>query len=375
MSDWSAGGPPRRRPQGGGDRYDYYRGAQPPQGRRPAPPPPPPGRPRGDRPHPPPPRRRRPSWGKRIGVGLLVVVVLLGALLFYFDSMLQRTAALEFEGPAADSAGSNWLLVGSDSREGLDEGQREELSAGDAGGRRTDSMMLVHIPSGGGQPALISLPRDSYVSIPGHGKTKLNSAFSFGGPKLLAQTVEQNTGVHIDHYAEIGFGGFADLVDAVGGVDICLDKPMDDNMANVHLPQGCQELDGPQALGFVRARYSLDGGDLERAENQRKLLGALVDKGTSPATLINPFRLFPLASGASKTFLVNDSDHIWHLMSLALAMGDISGGKGVTTQAPFGRFGEDSDGGSVIVWDKEKAGQMFDAIKNDQPIPQELLGP
>lgn len=375
MSDWSAGGPPRRRPQGGGDRYDYYRGAQPPQGRRPAPPPPP-GRPRGDRPHPPPPpRRRRPSWGKRIGIGLLVVVVLLGALVFYFDSMLQRTAALEFTGQASDSAGSNWLLVGSDSREGLDEAQREELAAGDAGGRRTDSMMLVHIPSGGGQPALISLPRDSYVAIPGHGKTKLNSAFSFGGPQLLAQTVEQNTGVHIDHYAEIGFGGFADLVDAVGGVDICLDKPMDDNMANVHLPAGCQELDGPQALGFVRARYSLDGGDLERAENQRKLLGALVDKGTSPATLINPFRLFPLASGASKTFLVNDNDHIWHLMSLALAMGDVSGGQGVTTQVPFGRFGEDSDGGSVIVWDKEKAGQMFEAINNDQPIPKELLGP
>lgn len=300
--------------------------------------------------------------------------MLLGALVFYFDSMLQRTAALDFAGQAGDSAGSNWLLVGSDSREGLDDAQREELSAGDAGGRRTDSMMLVHIPSGGGEPALISLPRDSYVAIPGHGKTKLNSAFSFGGPQLLAQTVEQNTGVHIDHYAEIGLGGFADLVDAVGGIDLCLDKPMDDEPANVHLQPGCQELDGPQALGFVRARKSLDGGDLERAENQRKVLGALVDKGTSPATLINPFRLFPLASGASKTFLVNDSDHIWHLMSLALALGDVSGGKGVTTQVPFGDFGEDSNGGSVIVWDKDEARQMFDAINNDQPIPKELLG-
>ncbi|RRO20503.1 LytR family transcriptional regulator [Saccharopolyspora rhizosphaerae] len=377
MSDWSAGGPPRRRQQHGGQRYDYYRGAQPPQGRRPAPPPPPPpGRPPGERGHPPPPpRRRRPRWGKRIGIALLVVAALLAGLVFYFDSMLQRTAALDFAGQAGDSAGTNWLLVGSDSREGLDDAQREELSAGDAGGRRTDSMMLVHIPAGGGQPALISLPRDSYVAIPGHGKTKLNSAFAFGGPQLLAQTVEQNTGVHIDHYAEIGFGGFADLVDAVGGVDMCLDKPMDDEKANVHLPAGCQELDGPQALGFVRARYSLDGGDLERAQNQRKLLGALVDKGTSPATLINPFRLFPLASGASKTFLVNDSDHIWHLMSLAMAMGDVSSGQGVTTQAPFGRFGKDGDGASVIVWDKEEAAQMFDAIRQDQPIPPELLGP
>ncbi|MGP4016096.1 LCP family protein [Saccharopolyspora sp. 5N708] len=378
MSDWSAGQPPRsRRPQGGGERYDYYRDGRggPPPGRRPPPPPPPP--PRGARPsaddRPPPPRRKKKRWGRRIGIALVVLVLLLGGLVLYFDSTLQRTAALSFDGQAPDSAGTNWLIVGSDSREGLDEAQREELSAGDAAGRRTDSMMLVHIPSGGGQPALISLPRDSYVAIPGHGKTKLNSAFSFGGPQLLAQTVEQATGVHIDHYAEIGFGGFSDLVNAVGGVDMCLDQPMNDDMANVHLEAGCQELDGPQALGFVRARYSLKGGDLERAENQRKLLAALVKKTTSPTTLFNPFRLFPLASGASKTFLVNDGDHLWHLASLALAMGDISGGQGVTTSVPFGRFGEDSNGGSVVVWDSDGAQRMFEAIAADQPIPPDVL--
>lgn len=324
-----------------------------------------------------PPRRRPPRkekrWGRRIGITLVVLLLLLGGLVIYFDSTLQRTAALDFEGQAPDSAGTNWLLVGSDSREGLDDAQREQLSAGDAGGRRTDTMMLVHIPSGGGQPAMISLPRDSYVPIPGHGKTKLNAAFSFGGPQLLSQTVEQATGVHIDHYAEIGFGGFADLVDAVGGVDMCLDQPMNDDMANVHLQAGCQTLDGPNALGFVRARYSLQGGDLERAENQRKLLGALVKQATSPATLLNPFRLFPLASGASKTFLVNDSDHLWHLASLAMALGDISGGEGVTTSVPFGRFGRDSNGGSVIVWDSDGASRMFDAIAKDQPIPPDLL--
>lgn len=376
--DWSAGRQPRgRRPQGGG--YDYYRGSRgpdgPPPGRRPPPPPPPRG---GHRPpvnDEPPPRRprRKKRWGRRIGITALVLLVLLGGLVIYFDSTLQRTAALDFPDPSPDSSGTNWLLVGSDSREGLDDARREELSAGDAGGRRTDSMMLVHIPSGGGDPAMISLPRDSYVSIPGHGKTKLNSAFSFGGPQLLAQTVEQATGVHIDHYAEIGFGGFADLVDAVGGVEMCLDKPMKDEMANIDLPAGCQTLEGPNALGFVRARYSLAGGDLERAENQRKLLGALVKQATSPTTLFNPFRLFPLASGASKTFLVDDGDHLWHLASLALALGDISGGNGVTTSVPFGRFGRDASGGSVIVWDSDGASRMFDAIANDRPIPPDLL--
>lgn len=305
---------------------------------------------------------------------LAVVVLLLGGLVVYFDSLLQRTAALDYEGRSEDTPGTNWLVVGSDSREGLDESQREELSAGDAAGRRTDSMMILHIPeSGEGQPAMISLPRDSYVPIEGHGRDKLNSAFAYGGPQLLSKTVETVTGVHIDHYAEIGLGGFAGLVDAVGGVDMCLDKPMNDDMANVHLPAGCQELDGPTALGFARARYSLEGGDLERAENQRKLLGALVDKGTSPMTLVNPFRLFPLASSAGDTFLVNDGDHVWHLASLALAMGDLSGGGGITTNVPFGGFGTGSNGQSVVLWDKENASRMFEAIAQDQPIPPDLL--
>jgi LCP family protein required for cell wall assembly len=318
------------------------------------------------------PQPKKKRWGRRIGITLAVVVLLLGGLLLYFDTMLQRQPALAASQSKADTPGTNWLLVGSDSREGLDQNQEERLGTGDAGGRRTDTMMLVHIPASGGQPALISLPRDSSVPIPGRGKDKLNAAYSYGGAPLLAQTVENATGVHIDHYAEIGLGGFAGLVDAVGGVDMCLDKPMKDPKANLDLKAGCQELDGPQALGFVRTR-DFPNGDLERVQNQRKLLSALVSRTTSPATLFNPFRLFPLASNASKTFLVNENDHIWHLGSLAWAMSDISSGNGVTTTVPFGGFGEDSHGGSVVLWDKGAA-RMFQAIARDQPIPPELVG-
>ncbi|GAA3358644.1 LCP family protein [Saccharopolyspora gregorii] len=369
MSDWSANPPRGRRPQQGG--YDYYarnRGSggappQPPPTRRAGPPPPPPR------------RRKRMGWGKRIGIAVLVLLLVVVGFGIYVDSVLQRTEALEYDGRIADTPGTNWLLVGSDSREGLDEAQREELSAGDAAGRRTDSMMLVHIPTGGGKPALISLPRDSYVPIPGHGKDRLNAAFSIGGPQLLAQTVETVTDVHVDHYAEIGFGGFSELVDAVGGVDMCLDEPMDDDMANVHLAAGCQELDGPQALGFVRARYSLDGGDLERAENQRKLLGALTDKAMGPATLLNPFRLVPLANAAGTTFLLNDSDHVWHLFWLVKALGDVSGGNGITTSVPFGDFVRTDSGQSVIKWDSANASRLFGAIAANEPIPDDLVGP
>ncbi|MHA6799714.1 LCP family protein [Bounagaea algeriensis] len=373
MSDWSARPPSRGRGARGGGSYDYYAGRQqqrrpqsPPQDqRRPSSPPPQGRQPRGG-------RKRR--WPRRLGVVVLVLLLALGGLLVYVDSQLQRTEALDFSGNAADSAGTNWLLVGSDSREGLDESQRDELSAGDAGGRRTDTMMLLHVPAGGGQPALISLPRDSYVQVPGHGWDKLNASFSYGGPQLLSQTVEGATGVHIDRYAEIGFGGFADLVDAVGGVNMHLDEPLNDDRANVHLPAGQVHLDGPTALGFVRARYGLEGGDMERAENQRKLLGALVDKATSPAVLLNPYRAWQLASKGPQTFLVDNGAHVWHLMFLARSMGQVSSGDGVTTSVPFGEFETTPEGQSVVRWDSADAKRMFQAVANDEPIPQDLLG-
>ncbi|WP_114451860.1 LCP family protein [Halopolyspora algeriensis] len=384
MSDWSANQPPRgrrpqpNRPQGG---YDYYQGMQPPQPpppqqppRQAAPPPQQPTAPRrpqagGGRP-PAPPRKKR--WPRRVGIALGLVVLLLAGLIGYVDSVLQRTPALaDYEGRPADTPGTNWLLVGSDSRQGLDESRREELSAGDAGGRRTDTMMLVHIPAGDGQPSLISLPRDSSVPIAGHGRGKLNAAFSYGGPKLLVQTVETVTGVHLDHYAEIGLGGFAELVNAVGGVEMCLDQPLRDPKIDLALEAGCQQLDGPQALGFVRSR-AFAQGDLQRVQNQRKLLGALIGKATSPATLFNPFRLFPLISGAGDTFLVDNNDHVWHLAWLAWTMGDISSGQGVTATVPIAGF-DRLNGQSVVKWDSAQASAMFEAIANDRPIPPGVL--
>lgn len=388
MSDWSAGPQRGRRPQGRGG-YDYYRQSRgaPPQGRgpqRPGPPnrpddrrrPPDGRRPGNQRPgdqRRPPAGNKKKHWGRLIGIAVAVVVLLLGGLVFYFDSMLQRVPALAASSQNADTPGANWLLVGSDSRDGLDEGQKDELSTGESSGQRTDTMVLVHVPAGGGQPAMISFPRDSAVSVPGHGTEKINAAYTQGGSELLSQTVEQNTGVHIDHYAEVGLGGFSSLVDSVGGVNVCVDQPMHDEAAGVNLEPGCQDMDGPTALGFVRDRHDVKGGDLGRAANQRKVLGALVDQAMSPATLLNPFRLFPLASNATETFTVNNSDHVWHLASLAMAMGDVSSGEGVTTGVPFGSFGRDDNGQSVIKWDKQDASRMFDAIARDEPIPPDLL--
>ena len=120
--------------------------------------------------------------------------------------------------------------------------------------------MLLHVPSGGGPTVLVSMPRDSYVSIPGHGKNKINAAYAFGGPQLLVRTVEQATGLHVDAYVETGLGGYAQLVDAIGGIDVCVKRAMKDAKAHIDVKAGCQTFDGATALGYARARYSRPAG-------------------------------------------------------------------------------------------------------------------
>ena len=311
--------------------------------------------------------------GRKILVVLLVLVLALAGFLLYVDYSLKREPAIPASGDRpADGPGTNWLLVGSDSREGLDADRQAELGTGDTAGRRTDTVMLVHIPQAGGKPTMVSLPRDSYVTIPGRGKDKLNSAFAYGGPQLLAQTVEASTGVRVDHYAEIGLGGFADMTDAIGGVDVCVKEPMQDPKANLDVQAGCQELTGPQALGYVRTRASARG-DLDRVERQREFLAALTEKASSPEVFLNPLRLFPLILNTSGAFLVDSGDHVWHLGSLAFAMNGIASGQGVTTTIPMSGFGETDEGASVVKWDQEKAGTLFGALAQDTAVPEDVI--
>ncbi len=304
---------------------------------------------------------------------MLLVVLLVGTGVLYvvFDGKLQRTEALpDYEGRPEGGRGTNWLIVGSDSREGLSKSDQKRLATGFAGGRRTDSMMLLHYGSGG--TSLISLPRDSYVPIPGHGSNKLNAAFAFGGPKLLVQTVEKASGLHIDHYAEIGFGGFVGVVDAVGGVDMCVKDDIKDPKAGLDLKAGCQTLSGGEALGYVRTR-KFARADLERVEHQRQFFGALMKKATSPGTMFNPFRSVPLAMNATSNFLVDDNDHLYDLVRMMWAMKGVSGGSGVTTTVPIGGSGSSASAGAYITWDKSKASKLFAALKSDQPIPRDVI--
>ena len=235
---------------------------------------------------------------------LVVVLVLAVAGTFWLDSRLNRVAADPPQHIAATS-GTNWLLVGSDSRTGLSEADAQRLgTGGDIGSMRTDTIMLLHIPLTG-KATLVSLPRDSYVNIPGYGMDKINAAFTFGGPQLLTQTVEEATGLRIKHYAEIGMGGLANVVDAVSGIEVCPKEPIQDPLAHLDIQAGCQKVDGPTALGYVRTRATAMG-DLDRVQRQREFFAALVKKVSSAGTLANPFRLLPTITTVTGSFTVGE---------------------------------------------------------------------
>lgn len=308
---------------------------------------------------------------------LLVFVLLVAGLAVYVDRSLNRIDALpDYPGRVADTPGTNWLIVGSDSRDGLTVEDRDVLMAGPEGvgtGQRTDTIMLVHVPSSG-QPTLVSLPRDSLVPIEGQGRLKINAAFAIGGAPLLAQTVETVTGIRIDRYAEIGLAGFASIVDDVGGVEVCPPTPIVDPLAGLDIPAGCQELDGPQALGYVRTRNS-PLGDLDRVARQREFVGALLSRATSPGVLLNPLRSIPMSTGLADALIVGDGEHVWHLARLGWALRGISSGGVVTTTVPFAGFEAADDGGEGLVWDREQALVLFDALAQDRPVPPEVLFP
>jgi LCP family protein required for cell wall assembly len=301
---------------------------------------------------------------------MLVGIVGLGG---WLDGSLHRTAALAdyAERPAAGS-GTTWLLVGSDSRSGLSPEQQADLATGgDIGSSRTDTIMLVHLPGlGSSAPTtMVSIPRDSYLEIPGHGSDKVNAAFAIGGAPLLAQTVERATGIRLDHYAEIGFGGFAGVVDAAGGVTMCLPEPINDPLAGIDLPAGCHQLDGRNALGYVRSRAT-PRADLDRMVNQRAFMSALLHRAASPAVWLNPLRWYPLAHSSTGALTVDNGDHIWDLVRLAWALR----GSMVTTTVPIGAM-TNSDVGSVVEWNTEAARRLFAALSSDSPPPPDTLDP
>jgi LCP family protein required for cell wall assembly len=325
-----------------------------------------PGRPRPD-------WRRRVKWTAITVAGVLVVTSV--ATYFWADSKLNREVDLSkvIDRPETGE-GTNYLIVGSDSRAGLSAEDKKKLHTGSAEGKRTDSMMILHVGDNG--DTLISLPRDSDVEIPSYvgsssGKeykgtgrhTKLNAAYAEDGPTLLVRTVEYNTGLHIDHYVEIGFGGFAKIVDAVGGVEMTLDKGFKDKWSGADFKAGKQTLNGEQALAFVRTRHAFAASDLQRTKNQQKFLSALAHEVATPATVLNPFKLYPTMGAGLDSLIVDKDMGLWDLASMFWAMKGVSGGDGTSMNMPV----SGSTGGN-LVWDKAKVKTLVNELRNDEKV-------
>ncbi len=316
----------------------------------------------------PPPRRRRRRWPWVLLVLVVGYPLLLAGLVLVG---LDRVVALPTGDRPADTPGRTWLVVGSDSREGLSDEEREELSTGGGTSRLTDTILLV-TTAPDGRATLISIPRDSYVDIPGYGFNKINAAYAFGGPRLLSRTVEQATGVRLDGYVEVGFDGFYRVVQAVGGVRVCPPDPISDERAGIDLPAGCQVLGGADALGYVRARYSDPRGDLGRVERQREFVAALADQATSPAVLLNPFRSVPLALAVGEALTVNRTMGPFDLAAFSLATLRATGSGGQMLTVPVGGDAT-TDVGSVVLWDEQQAAALWQALQDGTPIPRRLL--
>lgn len=301
---------------------------------------------------------------------LLINAGILGEALWLDTSLRREPVFTDYAGRPASGRGTNWLLVGSDSRQGLTADQQQQLATGgDVGTGRTDTILLIHLPDVGSStpPTLVSIPRDSYVPIPGHGRDKINAAFAMGGAPLLAQTIEAATGLHLDHYAEVGFSGFADLVDALGGVTACPAEPISDPLAGIDVPAGCQRLDGRSALGLVRTRAT-PRADLDRMINQRQLMSALLHRAASPTVWLNPWRWYAVPRAAAGALTVDQGDHVWDLAELGWALhGHVD-----SMTVPIGEF-TNSDVGAVVVWNHDAARELFDALNSDAPVPKSAV--
>jgi LCP family protein required for cell wall assembly len=315
------------------------------------------------------PRRRRRRPGRVILLLLAVFLLFIGGIWVYLDVNINRVDALtDYAGRPTRGLGTNWLIVGSDSREGLDAQAQQRLRTGDTAGKRTDTIMLAHLPDNDTKPVLLSIPRDLEVGIPGKGRNKINAAFAIGGAPLLVRTVEQFTGLRIDHYAEIGFGGFATMVDAIGGVEMDIKTTIRDEATGAVIPAGRQKLDGAAALAFVRTRKSdaTPRSDLDRVVNQRNFIGAFAGELASPQTLLNPLHLFPLIGAIPNALTIDAHDHLHHVAGLGWSMRGISSDRVMTGTIPV-------SSGSAEALNQAKANQLFDALRNDRPVSEDTL--
>jgi LCP family protein required for cell wall assembly len=326
-----------------------------------------------------------------LGFGGLFGEVVVNALIGSINHINPFCSSSGCHRPSGGAFGDlNILVVGSDSRAGLTKAQEKSLHVGHDVGRRSDTMILLHIPAGGAKATLVNLPRDSYVTIPAHkdssghlvpaSKNKLNAAYSLGGPKLTIQTVEADTGVRIDHYIEINFLGFVNMVNALHGVSICSATAINDPVrpdpsgsgyigSGLVLPKGTSTLDGTRALEYVRAReFDPSQGDLGRIQRQQKFMAAMIEKARSDGVLFNPIRLHDFLKAVTSSLTTDDGLGATQFERLALKLHSMSPKNVTFLTVPLSSTAYSTPVGSAVLWDRVKARRLFNDFTNDKPI-------
>ena len=320
------------------------------------------------------PRRRRRAW--RIGlISVLAVVLVLvlgvGALGLWLRHSLGSKietiddpfAAISTRAPqqsvgANQKPATNILLLGSDSR----------ISAGDpsqweAGAQRTDAIMIVQVSGDRQEVSVVSIPRDTWVEVPGYGQAKINAAYSYGGPSLTIQTVEQLTGVRIDHFVIADFESFEALTDEIGGVVINLKTPQ--TLADTQFPAGAQRLNGAQALAYTRERKSLPGGDFDRINRQQAWMRAIVSQVLHGGILTDPTKLYGFLSAVTQTMAVDEGFTIDEMQSLAIDLRGLRSRNINFLTIPTAGTGTSEDGQSIVVRDEAADTPLYTALATD----------
>ena len=310
-------------------------------------------------------KRRRLLPKILIGVSVLLVAVIGAGLLYAatIDRSVTRNINRGVELPtdpssvrppkeAQETGTLNYVLLGSDSRD-----------PGNEGNGRSDTMMLVHLNAKRTKAYIVSFPRDMYVNIPGYGKNKINAAFAFGGAPLAVRTLENLTGVRMDHVVLIDFEGFIRLTEDLHGVTVTNKTAFTSH--GFDYPKGKITVAGEEALWFVRERHQLPGGDLDRAENQRNVIKAIVQKGLSAKVISDPATFTTFIGNVAKHLTVDNelSDGEIRRTALSLRLGakDIE-----LLQAPISGFGTSRDGQSIDVVDTAKLAELSTALKKDK---------
>ncbi|HEX3823936.1 MAG TPA: LCP family protein [Mycobacteriales bacterium] len=348
------------------------------------------------------------SWTRRRLLGTvalamaIVLVAVVGiawvAISSIFNNITTKNCASCIS--ANGGKGLNVLIIGSDSRAGLTKAQKKSLHVGSDPGQRSDTMILLHIPANGGKADMVSLPRDSYVTIPAHcpsgdppthgkcangqavvsaAKNKLNAAYSFGGATLTVSTVIANTHVPVNDYVEINFEGFVTMVDKLGGVPICNAKAIHDPVvrnsagqysgSGLELPAGHTTLNGAQALEYVRAReFDPSQGDLGRIQRQQKFMAAMLNKAESAGVLLNLPKLYGFLKSVTGSLTVNKGLGKSEMLSLARKLHSMSPKNVNLLTVPLSNTALSTPVGSSVLWDPVLSKRLFHDFAADKPI-------